>query len=436
MRQGPAFLVFFVGLGAWAGAPALAAQQLEWGILADYQLVGYLSSPDGLEALGRNQAMFRSDAELRIGRWGRAFAEIEARADHAVTDRNRLYVREAYADLFLGPLDVRVGRAVHPWGRADQVNPTDYFGAWDYTDLLDAPEEPLGQTALQLRWYRGAGSVEVVVAPRFRASLLPAAGTRWWPDFPDSVRVPGTGTSPDVLVPAEFAYGPVSWPGGAGRLAYGVRISGAVRGWDLSVAAYEGPSDLPAYAVETEFDPATGRVSARLDRPYYRLRSLGADFATVMSGVGVHGEGAWYRPADDPRIPAGERLDWVHWVLGADYGLSGAVGERDLFVLLEWSRMAWPFDEYEPEPLDLAYVFRNALLARAELARVGFGGWEMESAWDLAEGGWLMRFARSWHPARGLRLEARADLLGGAEHSLLGTYARNRRLHVRLTYER
>ena len=415
---------------------AVRAQAMDPGLLVEYQSIGYFTAPGDLDPIGRNQLLVRPDVEVRWGRWGGVVAELEARGDRARAERNRVYLREARMDLFLGPVDVRVGRTVSRWGRADAVNPTDYFGRWDYRDLLDAPDEPLPQDGITVRWYAGRLSVEAVVVPRFRASRIPTVDARWWPDFPDSLPVPTPGFRSFDVVPADFGYGPVSWPSrDGGRTAYGVRAAGSWRGWDVAVSWYDGPSDLPAYTVDVALDPDEDAVRGDVGRTFYRLRSVGADFATVLGSLGVHGEGAWIDPDEDPRIPLRARRSWLHWVLGVDHRVPGAVGDRTLFVVGEWSREAWPGNRGYPEALDLAHAFRNALLGRVRLARFAGSATELEGAYDLARDGWLFRIRGAWVPRPGLLLETTLDLPGGPGDSFLGTFRRNRRLHLRLSFE-
>ena len=413
---------------------AAQAQTLEIGGLVEYQAIGYFSTPGELDRLGRNQLLVQPELELALGSRMAGLAALEGRVDGAREDRSRLYLREAYLDLFLDDFDLRAGRTILRWGRADALNPTDRFGTRDYTDLLDATEERVGQNALVVRWYPGAWNVEGILVPKLRASWLPADDGRWWPDMPDSVSVPGSGAS---RLPARYGYGEASWPtGGSARTAWGVRASTNTGGWDLSLSWYDGPSHLPAYAVRTRSDPASGGVDVLLERPYYRLRSLGADFATVLGGVGLHGEAAWTDPRADGRLPEGAAEPWLHWVVGGDYRVRNVLGERDLFLVAEWSKEVWPTGDYRPDPLDLTHAFRDALLGRAELSDGFFGSLEVEWAWDLADSGWLFRLARRWSPAAGLRARVSLDLPGGDRSSLFGTFRRNRRLHVEIRYER
>ena len=70
---------------------------------------------------------FQPRAQPKFGSWGDA--KIEGRltdedlVDHREPKQARLL--EAYANLYFGAVDLRVGKQNIPWGRADALNPTD-----------------------------------------------------------------------------------------------------------------------------------------------------------------------------------------------------------------------------------------------------------------------------------------------------------------------
>ncbi|NJM31869.1 MAG: hypothetical protein HC848_01965 [Limnobacter sp.] len=64
------------------------------------------------------------------------------------THNTQSEVREAYLDFSLGLLDIRLGKQIIAWGRADKLNPTDNLTPRDYTLLVPEDEEQrLGTSA-------------------------------------------------------------------------------------------------------------------------------------------------------------------------------------------------------------------------------------------------------------------------------------------------
>lgn len=106
-----------------------------------YQLNGYIRTDAFV-----NETDYRSvSSELSLklettqSEYGKGFAEI--RIQQYLLDREdpKLILREAYADLFLGKTDVRIGQQVIVWGRADGFNPTNNLTPHEYG--VFSPEE-------------------------------------------------------------------------------------------------------------------------------------------------------------------------------------------------------------------------------------------------------------------------------------------------------
>ena len=93
-------------------------------------------------------------------------------------------VREAFVDVRLGRFDVRAGRQIIAWGRADGINPTDNLSGQDLTLLVpDDADRRLGTTAVRASYYAGDLSFTGVWLPEFRghefALPAPPPGAPW-----------------------------------------------------------------------------------------------------------------------------------------------------------------------------------------------------------------------------------------------------------------
>lgn len=414
--------IYALALLAWA--PSLNGQ-VRVGGWVDHQAIGYLSSHGELGRLGRNQVRLQPELDGRLGAWGRAFSAVEFRGDLADPARNRVYLDEAYGDLYLGSLDLRLGRQILQWGRADAINPTDYFGVWDLTDVLDAGEEKLAQDAVRATWFSGRWSVEAVAVPRFRESLIPIPGSRWWPSS-------DAGPSPD---PVDVRLARTAEPPG-GRRALSLRASGSSGRFDVAVSAYRGPWHLPVLLPGSPYPDPAGR-SLRVDvvPVLGRLSAFGADLATTVGPVGLHGEVAGYRFLDAEAKDPGVEDPFLRYVVGADYTIRGALAERGLFVLVEWIQdlpliagaAPWP-------PDDLNHVFRRSLFTRMTLPTGDFSSLDAQLVYDTDRRGWVLQAEASWQPRDALDLVFSVDVPGGPRDAFFGTFRSNRRIHTRVRY--
>lgn len=82
---------------------------------------------------------------------------------------------EGYATVHSDNADLRLGRQIVVWGRADGINPTDNLTPHDYTVMLPFEEDQrFGTTALKLDWYLTAEhTLTFFTTPFFEPSKFP-----------------------------------------------------------------------------------------------------------------------------------------------------------------------------------------------------------------------------------------------------------------------
>ena len=83
-------------------------------------------------------------------------------------------VREGYAQISLGELDIRAGRQITVWGRADKVNPTDSWSTRNFALLVtEDDDQRLGVASLQATWNAGPYRAIALWQPEWRDPVLP-----------------------------------------------------------------------------------------------------------------------------------------------------------------------------------------------------------------------------------------------------------------------
>jgi hypothetical protein len=85
------------------------------------------------------------------------------------------YLRELYFKANLGDVDLRLGRQLIVWGRADEFNPTDNIGARDFTLLTtDDAEQRKGTDAAAVTYFVNPEySLQIIWVPFFRGDVIP-----------------------------------------------------------------------------------------------------------------------------------------------------------------------------------------------------------------------------------------------------------------------
>jgi len=306
--------------------------------------------------------------------------------------------REAYLSMALGNADVRIGRQVLVWGRADQLNPTDSLTPRDYTLLVPEPgDDRLGVDAVQLKPRWGATSLSVVWLPRFSPSVTP---------LPEGVR-PGL-------------------PRSARQLALKLDNSGG-GGTDWSVSWFSGFDLMPTLAPSSP-----GMLESR----HPRIQVVGGDFAVPVGRLGLRGELAHTRTEDPGGTDPLKKNSFFYGVLGVERSFFGDLNVNVQAYAYRVQKYRDPRDLVDPQLRQLAV--RQASLAhqlerseRGLAVRVSDKWWnetlEGEVAVVVSFGGQghifkpRLAYALNDH----LRLTLGADIYRGRADSPYGLLQRN-----------
>ena len=231
--------------------------------------------------------------------YGSAFADARLRYGQQL-DRQDLIIdlREAYVDLYAGLLDVRVGKQIIVWGRADAFNPTNNLMPIDMR--IRSPIEDdrrVGNVAVRSHLNLDPFRIEGVWIPLYVPTQYPAFVLSEYGDlvtFADPA-FPSTGLDDGSV---------------AGRAHL------ELPDVETSVSYVNGYAPLPGFDL-SDFTVGTA-ANINLRRSAYRQHVVGADFSTAISDlVAVRGEVAYRRPMSYAKRPFAPRPD-IQYVLGLD----------------------------------------------------------------------------------------------------------------------
>lgn len=199
-------------------------------------------------------------------------------------------LREGYVERALGVLDVKAGRQIIVWGRADKVNPTDVWSVRDLKLLTtDDEDQRLGAAAVQASWRVGHFSLIGVWQPEWRT-----------PNFP----VP--------TLPAGLQSRTVDPHDAAGQ--FGLKLDHSGEGADWSVSYARTIDKLPDLVVE---------APGRLDFIYRPMEMFGADAAVPVGQYGLRGEIAYSRTLNRDVPGAAIKHDSLFLVAGIERTFGG-----------------------------------------------------------------------------------------------------------------
>lgn len=95
-------------------------------------------------------------------------------------------LREAFMDLYFSEADLRIGKQIISWGRAEGTFIADILSPVDLTEFLtqDFSDLRLGIAAIKYTHYFGSDYLQLVLNPVFNPSKIPTLDSRWFPTLP------------------------------------------------------------------------------------------------------------------------------------------------------------------------------------------------------------------------------------------------------------
>jgi len=332
--------------------------------------------------------------------------------DHGKT---KLALLEGYLAWHIGKADVRLGRQIVPWGRADGINPTDNLTPRDYKVLLPFEEDQ--------RFGLWALKADYALTPDY---TLTAFTTPWF----ESEKVPLTG-------PAIADRRPVSSLANT-EFAFKLNRTGGAVDWSLSY--FHGYSPLASAHL-----PAAGENGPSLELRYDKIDVVGADFARNFGRYGFRGELAYFFTGDrnghDPFV----KNPYLFVVLGEDRTFFDNLNINLQFVGRWVSHYSDPGDVADPL---IRQVSELNALAAGQQDRVSYGlSSRIGKKWfnDTLEAEILLfaDFTRSSAYIRPLvtyaladhvKCTVGADLYTGASQTVFGQLKRNQGVFVEMRY--
>jgi hypothetical protein len=283
-------------------------------------------------------------------------------------------LREGYAQVSLGRLDVRMGRQIIVWGRADKVNPTDSWSTRDYALLVsDDEDQRLGVASLQATWNAGPYRAIALWQPEWREPVLP----------------------PPPLPPGLFLRNLA--PAGAAR-QWGMKLDHSGEGMDWSVSLARSIDRTPDLAML-----AATPAGLALAPAFHPVTVIGADAALPVGHYGLRAEVAYTHTQDPTGVDPLTKNRSVFSVIGIERTFAGVLNinaqylYRRTFDFVPPGMISNPNMRQLAEQVDLLSNQLAPDMLGASL-RVNYRALNETLESELAAAGWFKRGDSTFRP--------------------------------------
>jgi hypothetical protein len=316
-------------------------------------------------------------------------------------------LREAYLEVGRGPVDVRVGKQLILWGRADRINPTDNLTPRDFTLLVpDDDDQRLGVVAARATVFVGGLGLTGIWLPDFEPDRVP-------------IRPPPAGARLREVEPDD----PVT------QWALRVERTGGAVDWSLSY--FDGFDLVPGLGIG-----GGGPAGIDLVLRHHRIRVLGADAAAAAGRYGLRAEAAYTFTEDSAGRDPAVRTPFFHLVAGGDRTFLDHLNVNIQYILRVIVGYRSPFGI--EDPLEREVAIQHALITSEVDAvqhgvslRVGYR-WlnetleaEVAAVVSLERLGYVVRPRVAYAATDRWRIVVGADVFGGGRHAFYGNLRDN-----------
>jgi len=377
------------------------------------------------KANGRNQGILQFDLVSKMNENYSFFSTVEFRNDISDKSRNRVYIKETYIDLFFKKWDLRIGKQIFSWGKADGFNPMNTLGPIDYTDVLDTDNEKIGIFALNVKYYLEEYEIQAVFSPIFTSTIFPSADSRWQFEMPGSISVRGenyrTEYNISMLKPEDKLKN--------GSVA--LKLARSFRLLDASLSYFYGYRHIPEIIQQIEMIDATNEVAQiNIVQQYYPQQVISGDFSLVLGKYILKGEGGMYFPKGIPN-----NKPYFQYVTGIDRVFNNVIGNNNLNVILQWMH-EFKSDNIDYSGRDFNHLFQKNLMCRFEQEFSSNIQISLQGVYALKYEDFYLKPKFAYNISDGLNLSVSADILGGnkTKNGLFSGFSDNNRIHMQLKY--
>jgi hypothetical protein len=331
--------------------------------------------------------------------------------------------QEAYIDYYSKLLDIRFGKQIIAWGKADEINPTDVLNPQNLANITeDKSVRKIGLLCLKTDWKFSDYVLEGIWKPEFQEMQIPSLNSRW-----AFFSLPGVTELPSPSYP-DNELGDTEWA---------LKLSRTFSMYDFSVSYFDGWDNI--FTPNLVFNSDTQQIE--LDElVFHRTKMFGADFAGSIRSVGVWGEFAYFRTEDTEGTDSTIKNPYLQYVVGADYTFGYNITANVQYFQQYITKIDDDAEETSEEDmiskLGIGMPLQQAVSLRIA-KKFGEGDvhkLELFGLYDLKHQGMMLQPKLVISPEDALSLEIGTVIYDGDEESIFGRFDANDEVYLKCTY--
>ena len=348
--------------------------------------------------------------------WLYGFFSADAEKNWEISSETGVDLHEAWVEHVSDNWDLRVGRQIIIWGKADGIQVTDMISPPDYTESItrELDEIRMPVDSAKFRWLGEVVDTELIWIPVFKAAVTPSGDSPWvvQTEYADDVQIASTSTVEpgNSLADSELA----------------LKVSSYLSGLDLAASVFYTWNDYPT--LHRTVTNAGESALVTLNPQHERLTVFGLEGAMPWSAFVFRAEAAYYKGRycepesvyDEPQRKDGYKwLGGVDWTPGNDWSVIAQLTGEGI----------WNHDDRLADP---AHATTATLNISKDLLHQTLIISNM-MYWSIDDGEIFDRIKAEYEVRDGLHLSAGADIFCG-DDGQFGVYEDNSQVWVKAKY--
>lgn len=235
---------------------------------------------------GYGEISFKFKADK--GNFGGAFSELRVSSGYKSSQSfTNIDLREAYTYFYAGLLDLKIGKQIIVWGRADGINPTNNITPYSlFVFTTEEDDRRIGNFIVNSTINFESLKIEAIWLPFYTASEYDIEGFEFEKHYPD----------------------------------FNLKESGFALKFDLTFPSFDGSvSYFNGYATTPGIDATQDSFGLNLNLKPSRSHVFGMDFSATPDGViGLRGEAAFSLPYKNYEENLYVFNPFIKYIIGAD----------------------------------------------------------------------------------------------------------------------
>ncbi|MCX8093698.1 MAG: hypothetical protein N3E50_05975 [Candidatus Goldbacteria bacterium] len=335
-------------------------------------------------------------------------------------------LQEAYIDYYTEIMDIRIGRQIISWGKADELNPTDILNPEDISNIFEEKSiRKIGVFGIKLDLKLFDSVITGIYIPDIQFHKLPEAHSTW-DFFSIGLKKMGLITLPSILYP-ENSLDNSEWA---------IKISKTIENFDFTLSFADVIDNL--FSIKMKIIPPGIPTP---DYLYYnRTQMIAADFAASLFEFGVWAEVAYFITKDKDGTDPFMKNPYFQYVIGMDYTLPFDIKiniqyfREDVTCVNDDKEKELEKKSFSPTGLSIPVKQVGSLRLGKNFGEANANSLEIFCIYDIEEKGVMMGPRILISPTDAFKVETGAFVFDGQENSIFNMFNLNDEVYVKATY--